>query len=467
MYRRRRKSSGLFKYLVLLAFIGLVIYIAPQIYASRFKFNPQQILDHSVLKEKTFDSRVIEVVSPKNGIKAYLIEDNTNPIISMSFLFKNAGRASDDADKRGISDIVAALLLEGTDSMDSTALKEEMEDRAIGIGFSAGLDDFTGSLITTSENQETAYALLRDILSNPRFADKELELAKQRADNAFLRQKEHPASVLGVEAARFIYGSHPYGRNPLGDRDDIMRLKRDDLLDFVRSRLTRNNLIVGVAGDISPEKLGLVLDEIFGVLQKSGSTNFVRQADVTFNRRTKNISRRTGQNISVFAAPGVARSDKNFYPLFVANHILGGSGLNSRLSVAAREKEGLTYSIYSYMSLADKSPLLQGSFSSTKENFAELTGILNREWQRFGAEGATEEEVEKAKNYLVSSYNLRFSSISNLADILMYMQKENLGLDFLQTRNDKIRKITKDDVNKAAAKYFRPENMLFVNIGEF
>lgn len=103
---------------------------------------------------------------------------------------------------------------------------------------------------------------------------------------------------------------------------------------------------------------------------------------------------------------------------------MGGSGLNSRLSVAAREKEGLTYSIYSYMSLADKSPLLQGSFSSTKENFAELTGILNREWQRFGTEGATEEEVENAKNYLVSSYNLRFSSISNLADILMYMQKK-------------------------------------------
>lgn len=312
MYRRRRKSSGLFKYLVLLAFIGLVIYIAPQIYASRFKFNPQQILDHSVLKEKTFDSKVIEVVSPKNGIKAYLIEDNTNPIISMSFLFKNAGLASDDADKRGISNIVAALLLEGTDSMDATALKDEMEDRAIGIGFSAGLDDFTGSLITTSENQETAYALLRDVLGSPRFADKELELAKQRTNNAFLRQKEHPASVLGVEAARFIYGSHPYGRNPLGDRDDIMRLKRDDLLDFVRSRLTRNNLIVGVAGDISPEKLGLVLDEIFGVLQKSGSTNFVRQADIAFNRRAKNVSRRTGQNISVLPLRALRAATRTF-----------------------------------------------------------------------------------------------------------------------------------------------------------
>lgn len=467
MSRRRRNSSGFSNYVLLLVAIVLVLIGSYKVYKDHFTFNPQQILAHSILKEKTFESKVIEVVSPQNKIKAYLIEDNTNPIISISFLFKNAGLASDDEGKLGLSNVVSELLIEGAGELDSQALKEKLEDLAIGISFDSGLDDFSGALIATAENQDEAYKLLSDILSKPQFADNDLERIKLQMQNAFLRQKEHPASILSLESAKFIYGQHPYSRNPLGNWDDISRFKRTDLQTFVTSQLTQNNLIVGVAGDISAEKLGTVLDDIFGKLPQNGSNNFVRQADISFDGRVKNISQKTGQNMASFVVPGVSRSDPDFYPLYVANQIIGGSGLSSRLSKAAREKEGLTYSIYSYMSLADKSPLVQGGFSSTADKYEQAMSILKKEWETFGQKGATDKEVDDAKNYLISSYNLRFSSVSNLADNLMYMQKENLGLDFLQTRNEKVRRLTKDDINKAAKKYFRNDNMIFVNIGQF
>lgn len=467
MFHRRRKSSSGVKFIVLTAIVALLAYGIYWSYNTYVAFNPQAILDNSVFKSKSFDTPAVEIIAPKSKIKAYLIEDKTNPIISISFLFKNAGLASDDENKQGISNLVSSLLLEGAGSRDALSLKEEMENQAIGITFDVSSDDFTGNLVTTKDSQEIAYGLLNDILTKPMLAVQDIERIKLQMQYAFLRQKEHPASLLRLEFAKFIYGYHPYGRNPLGDWNNIKNTTREDLLKFINNHFTKNNLIIGIAGDVSPEQTGIIVDQIFGNLPASGAINFVRNAEVDFSRRVKNIEQKTGQNISSFASLGVSRNDADFYPLYIANHIFGGAGLSSRISKAVREKEGLTYSIYSYMSLNDKSPLLQGGFSSTANNYQQVWNILDEQWELFGQAGANAEELGNAKNYLISSYNLRFASITNLSDILMSMQKENLGLDFLQKRNENVAKVTLDDVNNAAKKYFKKDKMLIVNIGSF
>lgn len=466
MYRRR-KSSALPSVIFILSFVAIVVYGMWLGYKHYFSFDARAILDNSVLREKTFEKQAVEVVSPIHKIKAYLLEDKSNPIISLSFMFKNAGLSADAASEYGISNIVSELLVDGAGELDSQSMKEKMENLAIGISFDADRDNFSGSLVTTTQNQAEAYHLLKSILSSPHFDEKDLNRLKAQIQNAFLRQKEHPSGILALDFAEFLYGKHPYGRNPLGDLKAIKKLKPDDLRRYVKERFTADNLIVGVAGDINAEKLGLVLDEVFGALPSKGRLPFVRNAKVDFDGRSKNIDQKTGQNISTFAVKGVARNEADFYPLYVANHIFGGSGLSSRISKAAREEEGLTYSIYTYLSLADKSPLLMGGFSSTAENYSKVWDILNREWSKFATDGASQKEVDDAKNYLISSYNLRFASIGNLSEILMYMQKENLGLDFLQKRNEYIKKVTKDDVDAAAKKYFAKDSMVTVNIGKF
>ncbi len=469
-YRRRRsKSSGIMtNILKWLTFSFLLFGGCWYFYKQYLSFNPEKILSESTLKEKTFSSKPIEVISPRHKIKAYLIEENHAPIISFSFMFSGAGRASDNKNQQGISGITATMLTEGTQNLTSQQFKEKLEDYAIGISFSSNLDNFSGSMITTGEHQEQAYRLLKDVLTAPRFDETDLNRIKQQMQKAFLLQKEHPQSILNLKFAEYLYGDHPYGRNPLGKLEDINKLKRQDLLKYMQNHLAQNNLLIGVAGDITPETLGRVLDEVFGALPQTTAIDFVRNPNVDFKKSDKNIEFASGgQNISRFAAKGVSRNDEDFYPLYVANHIFGGSGLSSRLSKAAREEKGLTYSIYTYMSMAEKSPLLQGKFSSTADKYQEVEDILHREWNKFGQKGATEEEVESAKKYLLASYNLRFASVANLSEILLYMQKDNLGLDFLQNRNQNIKKISTEEVNKAAQKYFKPNGFVSVNIGSF
>lgn len=466
MYRRgNRRSSS--KHLGKVLLILVIVLGLGYVYKNYVVFNPQHILDNSILKEKTFETNVIEIKSPKKGIKAYFFEDNSNPIISINFLFKNAGLASDSDNEVGISNLVASLLMDGAGDLDAQQFKEELEKKAIGLSFSADLDDFTGALITTADNQQEAYDLLKMVLISPRFDVEDITRSKEQMLIALKQQSEHPASVLGLEFAREIYQKHPYARNPVGNSKDIINISQKQLQDFVQNHFTINNLVVGVAGDVSEEKAGIIIDEVFGSLPENGRMSFVRNAEVKFDGREKNINLKSPQTISVFTNRGLARNDKDFYPLYIANHIFGGSGLGSRLSLVARENEGLTYSIYSYMSLMDKSSLIRGSFSSTPENYDRVQEIIKSEWRKMGKKGVSEKELDEAKNYLISSYNLRFAAISDISNMLVYMQKDNLGLDFLKKRNDYVREVSRENVNKVAKDIFDNENMIFVNIGSF
>ncbi len=459
----RRSSSGIFGK-VFVAVI-LVCFLGYWGYTKYFVFNPQRILDESVLKEKSFETNVVEIVSPKKGIKAYLFEDNTNPIISISFMFKDAGLASDPEGEVGIANMTAALLSDGAGDLNAQQFKEELEKRAIGLSFSAGMDDFGGSLLTTADNQKEAYTLLKLALTEPRFDVEDVSRVKKQMLLSLKRQEEHPAGILGLEFAKEIYATHPYSRNPVGVRNDILNVTPEKLRAFVKNHLTRNNLIVGIAGNVSEERAGIIVDEIFGELPANGRITFVREAKVEFDGREKNIPGKFPQAVSTFVNPGLPRNDKDFYPLYIANHIFGGSGLSSRLSLSARENEGLTYSIYTYLSLMTRASLLKGGFSSTPENFARVREIIRSEWKKMGQDGVTSKELEEAKNYLISSYNLRFASIADIADMLVYMQKDNLGLDFLKKRNEYVRAVRLEDVNRVAKKFFDEKKLIFVNIG--
>lgn len=461
LYRQRSGFPWL-KILIAIAVVGYALYWA---YGHLLVFNPQEIVEKSELGRKNFETKVVEIVSPK-GIKAYLFKETTNPIVSVNFLFKNAGIASDDQNESGISNMVAALLTEGAGNYDSQSFKEQLESRAIGMSFSSGKDDFTGSLVTTKEHLKTALTLLKSVLEAPRFDEADIKIAKARMLEVLKRQKEQPTQVLALDFAKFLYGEHPYSRNPAGDAKVIANLSRQQLQNFVKDNFNRNNLVVGIAGDINEIEAKVFLDEVFGNLPEYGRLNFVRNADINFDGRSKDIKHPAGQNIAAIAAKGAARKDEDFYPLFIANHIFGGSGLSSRLSQAIREKEGLTYSIYSYLSLADKAPLLNAGFSSTPDNFAKVVEMFNQEWLKFGEKGASQKELDKAKNYLISSYNLRFAGIDNISEMLVYMQKDNLGLDFLQKRNDYVRQVSLEDVNKAAKKFFNKQ-IVAENIGSF
>lgn len=451
-YYHRSLFGAWVKWLFFIAIAAGIFYGCRQ-YSSRQNFDAEKIVANSALKAKTFDKIPEELVSPM-GIKFWFMEDNANPIISISFMFKRAGRAYDSEGKNGTAAVASELLKLGAGDYSRAAFQEQLELNGINLDFTAGLENLSGQVVTPAQNLRAAAELLRASLLNPHFSDSDLKLTQNALLGALKLQPEKAENELNLAFSEALFGSHPYAVNPLGKEADVKSLTVADLKQYAALCFAKDNLIIGIAGDISAEKAKQITDFIFADLPENSQNEELSAPEINFQPRTDNIERNAAQIISNFAIRGVARSDKDFYPLYIANYIFGGSGLTSRLSLRAREKEGLTYGIYTYLSPEEKAPLLLGQFSSTPENYEQMRKIMLKEWKKFAKKGATAAELKAARSYLLASYNLRFASTDGISDMLVAMQRYKLGRDFLQKRNDYIRAVTLDEVNAAAAKYF-------------
>ena len=440
--------------LVLFAVLGWNKYYA--------KIDSEAILAHSELKDKKFASKV-QVIKADN-LTAYFLEEHSNQIISVSFLFKNAGSAYEPEDKMGLTSILESMLLNGTAKYDAISFKDISEEYGIHIDFSASDDSFGGSMQMPSAYKDKAVELFTQVLYSPSFDAKYMDLTKAQLQHIIKRGKEKIDVVLNNAFAATIFGSHPYGRPYIGTLETVEAVSSDDLRMFMHDYFTNQNIIIGIAGDLTAEGARNLLKEMFGGLATEFKAGPLEKVELHTTGTQHNVPQNFAQAMTHFVTMGTSRKSEDFYPLYIANYIFGGSGLNSRISQVVREENGLTYGIYTYLSFSDAIPLLSGGYSATPENFAKARDLLLAEWQKMAEKGVTAQELEQAKQAMIASHNLRFASIGGISDMLVAMQQYELGKDFFDKRNDYIKSVTLKQVNAAARKYFKnvPD---FVNVG--
>jgi zinc protease len=171
------------------------------------------------------------------------------------------------------------------------------------------------------------------------------------------------------------------------------------------------------------------------------------------------------QSVVVFGEAGIKRDDPDWYPAFVVNHILGGGGFTARLTAEVREKRGLAYSVYSTLAPLRHSGLILGGVATQNARVAQSIEIIRAEWRRMRDEGPTAAELDDAKTYLTGSYPLSLDSTGSIAATLVAMQRDQLGIDYLERRNALIGAVTLDDAKRVAHRIFDPDKLSFVVIG--
>lgn len=446
--------------LIMVALILIAIY-GSDIWLYFKQIDDDKILATSVMKNKTFSTKVQEI--KEAGMSAYLMEEHSVPIVSMSFTFTNAGSAHEDESKQGLTQLLTALLLDGAGKYEAVSFKEICEEYGIKIGFDEGIDDVSGYLHTPKQNLDKASDMLLMVLQSPRFDNEYLQLRKQQLKTAVNMSQENPQAVLADKFAEFIYAGHPYSRLQTEKLETVDNIDEADLREYMQTHFSKQNIIIGLAGDLTKEEANGLIRKVFAGLPDEYKGEKITRINLQLGGREHTIKRDIAQAISIFAGNGTYRNSVDFYPLYLANYIFGGSGLNSRISQIIREKEGLTYGIYTVLTQNDASAMLRGSYSATPDNFGKAKKLLLKEWHKMAQNGVGEQELQQAKNALIASYNLRFASISEIAEMLNGMQKYHLGRDFLEKRNDYVKAVTLSETNAAAKKYFsqKPD---FVNI---
>ncbi|MEK7820987.1 MAG: insulinase family protein, partial [Pseudomonadota bacterium] len=205
-------------------------------------------------------ARAVDVVRVKSpgGIEAWLVRDTLNPILSLRFVFRG-GAALDPAGKEGLARMTAALLDEGAGDMDARTFRGALEDRAIGLSFDASFDEVGGSLQTLTEHKDTAVRLLALALSQPRFDGDAVQRVRSQILARIRRDSENPDAIAQVRLFDELFPRHPYGRRTRGTLESVPAIGVEDMRGFVRGRLARDSLIVGAAGDVTPDELGRLL----------------------------------------------------------------------------------------------------------------------------------------------------------------------------------------------------------------
>jgi len=407
---------------------------------------------------------VERVVSP-GGIKAWLVQDTANPLVSMSFAFQG-GSELDPENLSGLANLAAGTMDEGAGTFDSQAFQQRLTDQSITLRFKAGLDVFGGQLKALSGNVDEAFELLTLALTQPRFDEEPLARLKSQIQSAIRRDSESPNAVAYEALFQGFFPGDGYARRSDGTVDSVAAITRQDLLDFVKARITRENLKIGVVGAITPARLGALLDATFGQLPVSSEVTTARDIQAQANGRLSVIEKDLVQSTIVFGHGGPKRKDPDFYATLIMNHILGGGSFTSRLYTQVREKRGLAYSVGASLYPLERAGMIVGNAGTENARVGETIDVVRAEWARMAAGDVDQVEVDNAKTYVSGSFPLRLTSTSAIAKVLVSMQRSDLGIDYLDRRNGYISAVTLDDVKRVAAKYLDPAKLDIVVVGK-
>ena len=171
------------------------------------------------------------------------------------------------------------------------------------------------------------------------------------------------------------------------------------------------------------------------------------------------------QSVVTFGQPGIKRDDPDWYAAYVMNHILGGGGFSSRLTTEVREKRGLAYSVYSGLEPMQHSGVIMGGVATQNDRVAQSIDIIRAEWRRMRDAGPTEAELNDAKTFLTGSFPLSLDSTGHIAGILVAIQRDKLGIDYIERRKALIEGVTLDDAKRVAHRLLDPDELSFVVVG--
>ncbi|WP_422049177.1 M16 family metallopeptidase [Shimia sp.] len=404
-----------------------------------------------------------EVTSP-GGIKAWLVEEPSIPFVALELRFKG-GTSLDQPGKRGATNLMVGLLEEGTGDLDAQGFAKASEALAAQFGYDSHADAVSISARMLTENRDEAIDLLRRSLVEPSFPQAALDRVREQVLSGIRSDLKDPESIAGARLAALIYGGHPYGSPGEGTLESVTALSRDDIVAAHQGALAKDRLFVGVVGDITEAELGPMLDRLLVDLPETGAP-MPEDANVAINGGVDIVDYDTPQSVALWAQDGIDREDPDFFAAYVLNTILGGGGFESRLMTEVREKRGLTYGVYSYLVLRDLANVYMGSVSSANDRVAQAVGVVKDEWARMAEEGATEDEVEKAKALLTGAYPLRFDGNGAIAQIMVSMQMDGMPIDYIATRNDKVNAVTAEDVSRVAGELLDRDGLQFVVVGQ-
>lgn len=408
----------------------------------------------------------IQQWTTSNGARIYFVPAPELPIVDIRVVF-DAGSAK-DASKDGVAQLANSLLGTGAGTLNADQIAERFE----GVGAQFGSDAQRDMAVVSLRSLATERSLLDPaldtftlVLTQPTFPADDFERERKRVLVALRAQEESPAEIANKAFFKLIYGDHPYAHPPLGTEESVKALTRDDVKSFYDRYYVGRNATVAIVGALDRAGAEQLAERVIGKLPVGEAAPVVPPVPPIAEPKSERINYPSEQTHILMGQPGITREDPDYFALYVGNHVLGGSGLVSRISEEVREKRGLSYNSYSYfVPMRAQGPFVAGLQTRNDEAERALK-VLNDTVRDFMNQGPTPAELTAAKRNLKGGFALRLDSNSKIVENLAMIGFYRLPLDYLDTFIPKVEAVNANDIRGAFKRRINPDRMVTVMVG--
>lgn len=409
-----------------------------------------------------FERRTLE-----NGVRLVVAPVNKLPLATVAVLV-DAGAVCDPPGREGTAQLVARLLLEGTQRYDGGELTERFENLGASIDASADWDSAAVTMTALAEHLPAAFALLGEVMRTPAFRPREVERLKAERLAELLQLRAEPRGLADELFSRFVYtdGSR-YARPEGGDEASVDAIEREHLLSFYEARYLPGAVTVIVAGDVSVDAAEQMTRDAFGGW--TGGTPPRVTADDRPDRRERAVHVITKsdapQSELRIGHVGIPRNHPDFFPVNVMNALLGGL-FNSRINLNLREAHAYTYGAFSGFDWRRQAgPFLVHTAVKSDITDAAAREIL-LEIDRIRAEAVSPDELSLATSYLDGVFPIRFETTSAIAAALAVLVIHGLPEDYYDRYRERVRAMTAEQILEAAQRHLHPESLQMLIVGD-
>lgn len=407
-----------------------------------------------------------------SGARVYLVPSPSIPMLDVQ-INVDGGSRRDPEVQAGLASATAGLLLAevaaqpGQPALDENQLGEAWADLGAQFGASASGDRFSVSLRTLTEPDllRGAVALAARQLAAPAWPERIWQRDRERTIAALIEAENRP----GTQAARafdaVVYGNHPYGFDTIPATLNAISVA--DMRDFYRRHMAACRAQVSLVGAIDRAQADRIVDQFMAAIAPNGCMALppVAQVAPLAAAVERRIPFNAAQAQVQIGQPGFVRSDPDFFPLILGNHILGGGGFTSRLTNEVREKRGLSYSVYSFFAPGLHAGAFQIGLTTRPDQADQAVAVAREVLQRFVREGPTEAELQAAKDNLVNGFALRIDSNRKLLDNVANIAWNGLPLNYLDDWTERVQRVSLADIQRAFSRVLQPERMATVVVG--
>jgi zinc protease len=416
--------------------------------------------------DKPLQTPSVKSVKLENGLSLWLVSEPGFPKVALTIAV-HGGLAADPADKPGISELLSKTIDQGTRSRSAKQIAQEMQASGGDLSASADKDSVQLSTVILSSKFDLAMRVLADILQNAAFPEAEVALAKRNLTDS-LEQREAEPSFLAERARdRILFGDHPY-HVTAATRDSVAAATPADLREVFRQRFRPDQVMLIAVGDFqNDEMLAAIRGALGGWKSPSTAPVPALASSPTEVERAAFLVARPGsvQTTIDLAAFGPRRGDPDFEAAMVANAIYGGS-FSSRLTSNIREDKGYTYDAFSYLSPFKNAAELVTEADVRNEVTGPTVNEMEYELNRLATTSPTDEELSKAKHYLVGREALRIQDRASLTRRLAALWVDGLQPDQIGTYSQRVTTATVADVTAASRRYFLAYRTAIIVVGE-